>query len=41
MPDGTVVETFRDILDYQSGYEGNRHVFRRPDFSVLLADENG
>lgn len=41
LPDGTVVETFRDILDLEQNLEGYRHVFRRPDYTVLIADENG
>jgi len=38
MPDGTIVETF---LDKKNDEEGMRHIFRRPDFSVIVADFNG
>jgi hypothetical protein len=35
LPDGTIVETYNDIL--HMGY-GVRHVFKRPDFTVVSVD---
>lgn len=41
MPDGTVVETFLDRLNTEEQEEVYRHLFRRPDFSVVVVDSLG
>ena len=38
LPDGTVVETFKDILMQTKGV---RHLFKRPDFTVISVDCTG
>jgi hypothetical protein len=40
LPDGTIVETFKDYLN-SDGVEGVRHLVRRSDFSVISIDQLG